>query len=50
MSLGPDHPSTMTVRNNLASLEAALGKSGALARVHAPDLILRSPRSRRLEG
>ena len=25
-SLGPDHPNTVTVRNNLAGLEAALGK------------------------
>ena len=25
-SLGPDHPNTVIVRNNLAGLEAALGK------------------------
>ena len=28
-SLGPDHPNTVTVRNNLAALEAALAKGGA---------------------
>ncbi len=27
-SLGPDHPNTVTVRDNLAALEAALGKAG----------------------
>ncbi len=27
-SLGPEHPSTVIVRKNLAALEAALGKSG----------------------
>ena len=28
-SFGPDHPSTVGVRKNLAALEAALGKGGA---------------------
>ena len=28
-SLGPAHPDTMTARNNLAALDAALGKGGA---------------------
>jgi tetratricopeptide repeat protein len=28
-SYGPDHPNTVTVRDNLAALEAALGKAGA---------------------
>ena len=27
-SLGPDHPNTVTVRNNLAALEAALAEGG----------------------
>ena len=27
-SLGPDHPNTVAARNNLAALEAALGKGG----------------------
>ena len=27
-SLGPDHPSTVTARENLAALKAALGKGG----------------------
>jgi hypothetical protein len=28
-SLGPDHPNTVRVRNNLAALEAVLGQGGA---------------------
>jgi len=27
-SLGPNHPNTVTVRNNLAALMAALGRGG----------------------
>ena len=27
-SLGPDHPNTVTARNNLAALEAALAEGG----------------------
>jgi hypothetical protein len=27
-SLGPDHPNTVIVRNNLAALKAALGNGG----------------------
>ena len=28
-SLGPDHPKTVTARDNLAALEAALAQGGA---------------------
>ncbi len=49
-SLGPDHPSTVTVRNNLAALEAALAQRRRVSAGSSTGLILRSPRSGRLEG
>ena len=52
-SLGPDHPNTVIARNNLAALRPLLRKQtvGACsARRSSTGLILRSPRSGRLEG